>query len=49
MVPIADFNYVWVVYDKDNKIAGFGFTIPSLSLANKKIRGKCFPLDGLDS
>lgn len=43
MVPIADFNYVWVVYDKDNKIAGFGFTIPSLSLANKKNKGKMFP------
>lgn len=43
IVPLADLNYVWVVYDKDDKIAGFGFTIPSLSLANKKNKGKLFP------
>lgn len=43
MIPLADLNYVWVVYDKDDQIAGFGFTIPSLSLANKKNKGKLFP------
>lgn len=43
IVPIADLDYVWVVYDKQDNIAGFGFVIPSLSKANKKNKGKLFP------
>jgi len=43
IVPIADLNYVWVVYDKEDKVVGFGFTIPSLSQASRKNKGKLFP------
>lgn len=36
-------EWVWVVYDKEDKIAGFGLVMPSLSMANKKNNGKLLP------
>lgn len=36
-------DYVPVVLDKDNKIAAFGITMPSLSEAMQKCKGKLFP------
>lgn len=36
-------EWVWVVYDKEDKIVGFGVVMPSLGMANKKNNGKLFP------
>jgi len=36
-------DFVQLIVDEQGKIAGFGFTIPSLSLALKKANGKLFP------
>lgn len=36
-------DWVWVVYDKDDKIAGFGVIMPSFAKANKKNNGKLLP------
>lgn len=40
---ILQMDWVWVVYDKEDEIAGFGAVMPSLGLANKKNNGKLFP------
>jgi hypothetical protein len=36
-------DYLPIVLDKNNKVVGFGITMPSLSLAIKKNNGKLFP------
>ena len=36
-------TYVRVIYDKENKVVGFGFGMPSMSAAAKKIKGRLFP------
>lgn len=36
-------EWIWIIYDKEDKIAGFGLVMPSLSLAYKKTNGKIFP------
>lgn len=36
-------DYLALVVDKDNKIIGFGITMPSLSRALQKARGRLFP------
>lgn len=36
-------DYVPVILDKNNKVAAFGITMPSLSLAVQKSKGKLFP------
>ena len=36
-------DFVQIVLDEKGKIAGFGFTIPSLSIALQKAKGKLFP------
>jgi GNAT superfamily N-acetyltransferase len=36
-------DFVQIVLDDNGKIAGFGFTIPSFSLALQKAKGKLFP------
>lgn len=40
---ILQLDWVWVVYDKEDNIAGFGVVMPSLGMANKKNNGKLFP------
>lgn len=40
---ILQLDWVWVVYDKEDNIAGFGVAMPSLGMANKKNNGKLFP------
>ena len=41
--PILDVDFVCVVADKDDKIVGFAFCVPSLAKAVKKSRGHLFP------
>jgi GNAT superfamily N-acetyltransferase len=36
-------EYICIIYDSDNTMAGFGVVIPSLSEAVKKSKGKLFP------
>ncbi len=36
-------DFILLIADKDNKIVGFGFTLPSLSKALQKTKGKLFP------
>ncbi|VEU80736.1 N-acetyltransferase [Haploplasma axanthum] len=43
VIGLVKLEWVWVVYDKNDKIAGFGVVMPSLSIANKKSNGKLFP------
>ncbi|MDY0278171.1 MAG: hypothetical protein RBQ97_08805 [Acholeplasma sp.] len=43
VMTIIQLEWVWVVYDKENNIAGFGVVMPSLSMANKKNNGRLFP------
>lgn len=40
---IIQLDWIWVVYDKEDKVAGFGLVMPSLALANKKSNGKLLP------
>lgn len=40
---IIRYEWVWVVYDKEDKVAGFGVVMPSLGQANKKSNGRLFP------
>jgi len=42
-VPIMDLDFVCVIADREEKIAGFCFCVPSLSKAVKKSRGRLFP------
>ncbi|WP_289053536.1 GNAT family N-acetyltransferase [Carboxylicivirga marina] len=37
-------EFVQVITDQDNNVVGFGFTIPSLSYALQRAKGKLFPL-----
>lgn len=40
---IIQLDWIWVVYDKEDNVAGFGLVMPSLGMANKKNNGKLFP------
>jgi len=42
-VPIMDLDFVCVIVDANDKVAGFGFCVPSLSKAVKKSNGRLFP------
>jgi GNAT superfamily N-acetyltransferase len=37
-------EFVQIITDKDDRLAGFGLTMPSLSLALQKTKGRLFPL-----
>lgn len=41
---ILDADFVSIVLDKDEKVVGFAFCVPSLAKAVKKSRGRLFPL-----
>ena len=41
--PNLSLDYVSVIVDKDDKVVGFGITLPSLSLALQKAKGHLFP------
>ena len=43
MLLLVQLDYLWFVYDQDNKMAGFGVVMPSLAKANKKSNGHLFP------
>ena len=43
MMLLVDLNYVWFVYDANDKMSGFGVNMPSLARANKKSGGHLFP------
>jgi len=42
-IPILNKDFVAVVLDKDEKVAGFAFCVPTLSHAFKKAKGHLFP------
>ncbi len=42
-LPNLNLDYVSVVVDKNDKVIGFGITLPSLSLALQKAKGHMFP------
>ena len=42
-VPILDPDFVCILLDADERIAGFAFCVPSLSKAVKKSNGRLFP------
>lgn len=42
-VPIMDPDFVCVIVDKEDKVVGFCFCVPSLAKAVKKSRGRLFP------
>lgn len=41
--PNLNLDFVSVIVDKDDKVVGFGITLPSLSLALRKAKGHMFP------
>lgn len=41
--PNLRLDYVSVIVDKNDKVVGFGITLPSLSLALQKAKGRMFP------
>lgn len=41
-------DYIDLIVDKDNKLAGFGISVPSLSKAVKKHNGRLFPFGFID-
>ncbi len=43
-VPIMDLDFVCVIVDENDQVAGFSFCVPSLAKAVKKSGGKLFPL-----
>src|SRR5690554_319925 len=43
VTALIQMDWVWVVYDKEDNVAGFGVVMPSLAAANKKSNGKLFP------
>jgi GNAT superfamily N-acetyltransferase len=47
MMLLISLEYVWFVYDKENKMAGFGVIMPSLAKANKKSNGHLFPFGAI--
>ncbi len=42
-LPNLQLDFISVVVNKDDKVVGFGITLPSLSLALRKARGSLFP------
>ncbi len=42
-LPNLNLDYVSIILDKDDKVIGFGVTLPSLSLALQKAKGHMFP------
>lgn len=42
-LPNLNLDYVSVILDKNDKVIGFGVTLPSLSLALQKAKGHMFP------
>jgi GNAT superfamily N-acetyltransferase len=42
-LPFADWRMVTLVEDADNNVIAFGISIPSLSVAIRKAKGKLFP------
>jgi GNAT superfamily N-acetyltransferase len=43
MIMLVKLNYLWFVFDKDNKIVAFTVIMPSLAIPNKKNNGHLFP------
>jgi GNAT superfamily N-acetyltransferase len=43
MIMLVQLNYLWFVFDKDNKIVAFTVIMPSLAIPNKKNNGHLFP------
>ena len=43
-LPILNKDFVAVIVDASDQVAGFGFCVPSLSKAFRKARGRLFPL-----
>jgi GNAT superfamily N-acetyltransferase len=43
-IPILNKDFVSVIVDADDQVAGFAFCVPSLSQAFRKAKGKLFPL-----
>ncbi|HHW79436.1 MAG TPA: hypothetical protein GX742_01390 [Acholeplasmataceae bacterium] len=46
-IGLVNTDWIWVVYDKEDNIAGFGVVLPSLSQSFKKNNGKLFPFGWL--
>ena len=42
-LPILNKDFVAVIVDADDQVAGFGFCVPSLSKAFRKAKGRLFP------
>ena len=42
-LPILNKDFVAVIVDADDQVAGFAFCVPSLSLAFRKAKGRLFP------
>ena len=42
-LPNLNLDYISVIVDKNDKVVGFGITLPSLSLALQKAKGHLFP------
>ncbi|MCR5709963.1 MAG: GNAT family N-acetyltransferase [Bacteroidales bacterium] len=42
-IPILNKDFVAVIVDSDDQVAGFAFCVPSLSKAFRKARGRLFP------
>ena len=42
-LKMVNFNYIFVIFDKDEKVAGFGLMAPSLRDGVNKAKGKLFP------
>ena len=42
-LPILNKDFVAVIVDSDDQVAGFGFCVPSLSKAFRKSKGRLFP------
>lgn len=40
---IIQMDWIWVIYDKEDNIVGFGLAMPSLGPVNKKNNGKLLP------
>lgn len=40
VILIINLDYIWIVVDNDDKIAGFGLMMPSMSAVTKKHKGK---------
>lgn len=41
--PFIHKDFICIVLDRDDRVAGFAITLPSLSLAMRKARGRLFP------